>query len=255
MNERELEGWLAAHRCELMSADPAKGEHLVDARLAAVIEHPGTRLEAEEIAHVAACIECQDVLIHLVRRETPWIPNPIRFGFRRPLIFLPAAAALGTLVAFLALSPLTRDQFLARGRVDAAGEASEVALLATPSDPQKPKHDLHDGDRVALSEHLGFRYGNPSGGHRTLTVLGWDGAVIHWYYPDHPGGAPLALEFGEAAQAVRLPFDIALSEHHRVGELLIAAGFDVAPEAFAARLESGGPWPPDTRLFHLEVVP
>jgi len=129
------------------------------------------------------------------------------------------------------------DEYAPRG-VSAPGvEPAAVALLATG--PDGGTRNLRGEPTVSRSERLGFRYGNPAGAHATLTILGWDGEQVHWYYPERPGGAAVRLDKGPDARGVRLPFDIALHDEHRPGALTVVAGFDLDPETLAGWLRDG----------------
>lgn len=235
----DTEAYLTRHRDALQSRDdgPA-GVHLDDERLAAVVELRAP-LRAEERTHLAACAECRAVLAEVGREQ----PAPVIPIFRRRPVWIAAAAAVAA-VALLAINVpalLPRDELQARGRGSNADvaepEASGVALVAV--DAAGVRRDLASGARATLSDQLGFRYGNTSGARRTLSILGWNGGHVHWYYPESAAGAPIALESGQAARAVRLPFDIALAERHVAGPLTVVAGFDLDPRSIARALESG----------------
>jgi hypothetical protein len=145
------------------------------------------------------------------------------------------------------------DDWRARGATGPEVEDADVAWLATSAGgpPRAPR----DGDTVALSERLGFVYGNPSGARRHLVVLGWDGARVHWYYPSAPGEPPQPLQSGPSARGLRLPFDIGLAQDHRPGPLTVVAVFDGDAEALARDLRSERvPQGPAVRTLRITLV-
>jgi hypothetical protein len=222
-----LEDNAAAAFADDPNADP--GEHLGDERLADLAESGGSFAPAE-LAHLARCEECATVAAHLYgRREAPNVV-PIRPWRRHaPLIItaLPIAAAL----VFVAL---TSDDLRSKGGPPPLD--ADVVVLAVGPDGHR---DLTDGAAVRTGEQLGFRYGNVKGRHTTLTVVGWDGASLHWFYPDEPSGEAFEIRRDPDAQNLRLPFDIKLDADHPRGTLVVAACFDTAPKAVAETLRDG----------------
>ncbi len=214
------------------------GAHLDDALIEARVS-AGEGFGPAELAHLAACTECRTVLALAAQATAepgevlPFTaPAPRRRGNRSLGWLAAAVVVVGAGLATWRLVP-AESGYTHKG---SAGELSpEVTFLAT--DTNGARRDVRERGTVFLDERLGFKYGNPAGRHRTLTVLGWDGERIHWYYPEAEGGAPFQVESG--AMAVRLPFDIALRPDHRPGRLTVVGAFDVDPAALAAELRSG----------------
>ncbi len=231
----KFESWLEQQN-ELLT-DDAEGPHPSDARLAEVVERK-IQLRSDELSHLARCGACREVVGALLE-DQPEQPRSIGLGRVRRLVPLSFAAAAAVLVAVLirtlTTQPQLRPQFQPRGK---NGSLQEVSLTLLASD-RAGRRVLKRKDRIELGGRLGFRYGNPKGKARTLSILAWDGARLHWFYPDSADGRPYVLEFGESAVNLRLPFDIVLDENFRAGRLQVAMGFDVAPKQVAERLKSG----------------
>ncbi|MBI2378966.1 MAG: hypothetical protein HYV07_33535 [Deltaproteobacteria bacterium] len=160
----------------------------------------------------------------------------------------PPARPSSVTVPLIAVTTLAAVAFLAGVRTETSREAVEMAkaqtsvrdgsvlLLAVGDNGLR---DLRDQGTIRLDEKIGFVYSNPAGRYSKLTILGWDGEEVHWYYPDSPGQPGESIKGGAAANAVRLPFDIALGEAHHTGRLTIAAAFDLAPDVLSRGLVSG----------------
>ncbi len=227
--------------------DASEGEHISDERVA-ILADQGGAMTPEEIAHVARCAECAEVVGGVLAAKPG---NAIRRGrgahwARRAPLLVAVAAAAGVL--FVALP--REDGLRSKGGLEAT--TADVALVAIG---RERKRDLRTGGTVRLDEQIGFKYGNVEGEHATLTIAGWDGRRVHWYYPERADEAPPRIEGGPAAQGLRLPFDIKL-EGYPKGALRIIAAFDTEPAAVAAALESEafdglGVY----RVFDVEVVP
>ena len=253
---RGVEAALQAHAADVFAAR-STGEHLDDELIERTLS-TGRAWTASQVAHLATCAECRDVVALAARSgapsgtslaagSTPW----------RPLLAWLGAAAAASMVVVagtrLGLAPaLAPEGYAPKGHDQSGDLAPEVTFLATSAEGRR--RDLREGDAVGLDERLGFKYGDPSGGHLTLTILGWDGARVHWYYPERAGAEPVALARRAGALAVRLPEDIALGHAHRPGPLTIAAAFDAEPSELAASLRSGGPLPDGATRIRVRVV-
>lgn len=228
--EEELGRWAR----EALQDEGPKGPHVDDERLSLCAEGRG-RLTRAERQHLAHCEECRDVLgqgAALPQPETSsrWVK------WRWPAVFIPTLAAAAGLMFALSPRPGPESEYRLRGASEVAEQAS-LSFVATGRDGRR--RVLNPGDAVVLGEQLGFRYGNPAGLAKTLTVLGWDGQTIHWYYPEAEGGAPAPLEGGPAAVNRRLPFDVRLGPDDRLGPLTLIAAFDAPPAVLAADLRKG----------------
>ncbi|MBI4822170.1 MAG: hypothetical protein HY791_38280 [Deltaproteobacteria bacterium] len=219
--------------------------HISDEVLAAAADR-GRVLSGEQVTHLSACGECRAALAAASGRGTV-----TELGSRRgPLVALAAAASIAFFVGVRTEVPADRSEPRSKGAA-VSGEA-EVKLLAIS---ERGARDLADGGFIRLDERIGFVYGNPEGRHSRLSILGWDGEEIHWYYPELSGQPGVTIERGPAARSVRLPFDIALGEAHRRGKLTVAAAFDLAPDALAMKLRAGGQIDlPSVSVFRLSVT-
>lgn len=232
-DEKRIDSLLSERAAEVFQREP-EGDHLDDELLASRLEH-GEALTAPEQAHLANCAECRDVAGHLLRSapETSAVVVPLS-SRRDTLAGLAVAASIAALTVLIALPPKRTDYRGIKGR--AKGLTADVSLIVTSADGAK--RDVFDGGEIATTERLGFRYGNPKARHRTLTIVGWDGARLHWYYPEKPEEAPPKIAGGEKALSIRMPFDVELDDH-RPGELTIVAAFDADPRALAEKLKKG----------------
>ena len=244
----DLERWLRQNRTPLLGDTPPPDDtHLPDERLAAVAE--GSRLTPAERGHLGACSECRAVLAEVgALQPTPPVARPrAQAGWvALALGLLGTAAALVVWWRPVGDSRVDSGTYHARG--SDAGLAPEVIVLA--HDAAGTRRTLSAGASVRPTDRLGFVYGNPAGVHRTLTVLGWDGARVHWYYPERLGDPPVAVR---PERSVRLPFDVGL-EDHSPGPLTVVAVFDTDPQALARDLAASGP-PPHAHVLVLEVIP
>lgn len=221
--------------------------HLDDGVLARIAEG-SLRPDAQQRAHLADCRECRDVLGIAAAMAPSEVE--VRRASRWKWTLFPgfAMAAVAAVAVFMVGDP-TSETYRTRGGVDRYTEAS-VTFLRSDA---RGRAVVEAGATVALDAQLGFRYGNPTGEARTLTVLGFDGETIHWYYPERAGGAPMALDRGPDAVSRRLPFDIRLQERHRAGALHLYAAFDVDPDELAAAIVRGAP-PPGATHLKIELV-
>ncbi|MEQ9500203.1 MAG: hypothetical protein RIT81_25235 [Deltaproteobacteria bacterium] len=215
------DAWLREHHDAL--AGDAEGEHLDDARLAQIAD-AGEALTAEELQHLARCAECREVHAALSRSNV--VP------LRRRWVSLGVAGLAAAAAVLIMLRPTEDTGYRAKGEAHELGVAS-VALIATST--AGARRDLREGDEIRRGERLGFRYGNP-GDHRTLTVLGWDGYKVRWFYPERASGAAAEIEPGALNR--RLPFDVVIDEDFQEGPLEIRAAFDADPDAMAERMRS-----------------
>lgn len=211
---------------EGLRGPPADGPHLGDEALAAMAEGRA-RLGPEQFHHLSHCVECRDVLAVAASVA----PQPRRTARAWALALVPALAA----AAGLALALRPGPEYVARGHE--VSERASVTFLAVAADGAT--RELAGGDTVSQAERLGFRYGNPTGSARTLTILGWDGARVHWYYPDRAGASALVIEGGPDAISQRLGFDVMLAPDHGPGTLALVAAFDREPDALADALRTG----------------
>ena len=200
--------------------------HIPDEVLADLVA--GTsKLRDEHLAHLASCQACRDVLgVELIGRSEN---ISVLSWLRRPSA-VAATTALAASIAFAVWMDVPRDH---RSKGQAAPLSADVTIVATNA--QGLERELSTGARVYLTERLGFRYGNPSGRYQTITVLGWDGQRIHWYYPAAEDEAPPAIRGGKKAMSLRLPFDVKVDDH-RPGPLRIVAAFDRSPQKLASDL-------------------
>lgn len=262
-NDR-LEALLAEALADTEPAPPAppapvapEGPHLDDGTLARLAEGR-LRPTAAQRAHLVACAQCRDVLGAAAVAVPDTAPEPRRARpwtwWLAPGLAAACAAAAVVAVPFGPRGDGVVDDvagYRARGAADQA-EAATVSFLATLPDGRREV--LSSGARVPLGARLGFRYGNPAKQARTLTVLGYDGAVVRWYYPQGPGKPAFEIEGGPEVVNSRLPFDIQLAQRHRPGKLTLVAAFDVSPDALAAALRAGAV-PDDATRVVLEVLP
>jgi hypothetical protein len=216
----ELERWLASHREELLTDQSPPGAHVSEAFLIEALQGR-KKLDEAALGHLARCSECRHVTRELALEVNEDAPVRIR---PLPIIGVLAAAAV---LAVLFVSP--PREYGEKGAP--ADDAASVTLLAV--NKEGVEREARDGATLGLDERLGFRYGNPRGERKTLTVLGWDGRELHWYYPESPNEKPFELRSGSDARNLRLPFDIQLAEKHRAGMLRVIAAFDVDPSALA----------------------
>jgi hypothetical protein len=203
------------------------GDHVDDGAIAAMIES-GALLGERERAHLASCFECREIVGQLLRERGKVVALPSRGRWVAGL----AIAASIALVSIVVVLPEEKEH---RGTKGIATQMSRgIALVAV--DREGARRDLSEGGKVRTSERLGFIAGHPEEGASTLSILGWDGEKVHWYFPEKAGAAPYAIEGKKIG--VRLPFEIELSDH-ATGELLVVAGFDVDPNLLARQLETG----------------
>ncbi|MEQ9498056.1 MAG: hypothetical protein RIT81_14390 [Deltaproteobacteria bacterium] len=228
--------WLEANARDVLDDDhEAEGPHIEDTRFAKLVDAAEV-LTQREIRHLGRCGACRAVagsLLETVPARPEVEAEPWWSRWWRPVPLSLAAAALAGLVFVVARSP---DTLQTRGNETRDFAAPTVAILAKGADGWRV---TDDGQSVALGARLGFRYGNVAGAAKTITVLAYDGARLHWFYPEKAGEPAQALETGEDAVNVRLPYDIVLDDEHRAGELTIAIGFDVEPVELASRLKAG----------------
>lgn len=217
--------------------DEAKGPHLGDERLAQAAE--GTRpLQRAERVHLSHCAECRDVLAAAVLaapRPPAQVIAPRRW-LRTAVPVLAAAAGVLFMVS-RASTPPASSQYQVRGKQGGPAESASVTFLATDQDGRR--RDLVQGATLRYGERLGFRYGNPDGAAQTVTLLGWDGQTVHWYYPNEEGGAAMKLEQGPKAQSLRLPWDDKIGPEYKAGRLSLFAAFDTDPGVLAQAIRRG----------------
>jgi hypothetical protein len=198
-------------------------DHLDDGVIAAWIERSEPLSDRAKL-HLASCLECREIIGALLRERSKVVELP-----RRRWLAGVAIAASIALVSLLMIP----DEY--RGTKGRTAELSRgVALLAI--DARGARRDLEDGSVVRTTDRIGFIAGHPGESEATLTILGWDGKQVHWYYPEKAGDPPHRIASGTIGE--RLPFDVELSDH-APGALLVAAGFDVDPRALAGMLERG----------------
>jgi hypothetical protein len=231
-----LQEWLEANAPDVLDDDrEAEGPHIDDARFAKLVDAAEV-LDPQELGHLGRCGACRAVagsLLETIPARPEPEAEPWWSRWWRPVPLSLAAAALAGLVFVVARSP---DDLQARGDETRDFAAPTVAILAKGADGWRV---AEDGHTVTLGARLGFRYGNVTGAAKTITVLAYDGARVHWFYPEKTGDPAQELKSGKDAVNVRLPYDIVLDAEHRAGALTIAAGFDVDPVALASRLKSG----------------
>lgn len=221
-----IEDQLGRHAREALE-EPVPDEPHIDDETLALVADGRAKLKRAQRSHLSRCHECRDVLgvtVALTRDE----PAPRTWRWSWALV--PAIAAAAALVLFVRADP---NDVAYQPRGVTAPDAASVTFLAT--DAEGRARDLLPGAQLRVGERIGFRYGNPRGARSTLTVLGWDGDRVHWYYPDAPDKAAHAIE--EDALSERLPFDFTVDAP---GALRLVAAFDVEPGALAAQLRSGG---------------
>jgi hypothetical protein len=215
----------------------AEGPHISDERMAL---DPAPTWTPEELAHLSRCIECRGILADRVRETAGQV-----IPFRRRIVWaLSLAAAVLVGLIFIVRDPALRNK--------GSGEAlsAELTMIATSS--TGARRDVRSGDKLLLTDRIGFKYGNPDGAFRTISVLGFDGQTIHWYYPERAGGAAQPIE-RTTAIGTRLPFDVELAGDHRPGRLKIVAGFDADPNALALMLQRGES-PKNAQVIDVEVL-
>lgn len=233
---------------EAMQDDLHSGPHLEDARLAQLAEGQGPATP-EELGHLARCPECRDVLGAAAAGAAP---PPGVIWWRRPAAWgagVVLAAAAAVLLAVWAGPPRDSGYGIRGGP---GSDAPSVTFLAVA--PDGARRALAAGDEVPLDAQVGFQYGNPTGAAHSLTLLGWDGAEVHWYAPEAEGDRPEPIRGGADALSVPLPFRIRLADQHRAGPLTLYAAFDVDPAALAARLLSGAPAGPGVTAVPVRLV-
>lgn len=240
---QSLEQWLTDEAQHVLRApSPDEGHLELDALIAIAA---GRSLDTAEKEHLLACEECRAVLGALLRspphdRAQRWLRRILA-----PRAIAVAAVAAALLIA-IDLSPPT--EFASRGGAAARFEAASVTVLR---DDPGARRVLVDGDALPLGARLGFRYGNPAGEAKTVTILAWDGHKLHWYYPQEPDGAPHRLK--RAAVAERLPFDVLLDGAHRAGPLHLWIGLDVPPTELAAAAKANAAVPKGARRLTVRL--
>ncbi len=251
--EKKLEEALRAS-AENVFQDSNSQKHLEDWELEALVE-TFKPLSAQAQHHLSECTECRNLVAALLEGQ----PNegakvlPLR-PLRRALIPLIPIAA--TVALFAVLRPVAPPKppvnDVTRNRGLPPKLLAEVTLLATLSGVRR---DVRTSQTLKLNERLGFKYGNPNGEVKTLTLLGWDGVKIHWYYPEFPQGEAYRLKWGPKVLGIRLPFDIELKEKHKPGPLVVAAAFDADPKAIAEKLRKGALVESNrVKIFRLTVI-
>lgn len=229
-----LEDWLKEEASDLLRAPSPENGHIETAVLVAA--GAGKSLDAATKAHLLECEECRAVLGGLLEA-----PPPHRAQRWLGQLLAPRALALAATVTagllFVTL-PERPPEYSGKGAATSRFEAASVTVL---HDDPGSRRVLVEGDEVPIGARLGFRYGNPTGEAKTITILGWDRRRVHWYYPETADGAPQPLRSGSDVVAERLPFDVLLDGAHRAGRLELWMGFDVAPAALATRAKSGRP--------------
>ena len=237
-NHEELEA--------MLRETPGESEtpHIDDAELEAQVQS-GAPLTPAQRDHLSRCAECRDVLGMLSREhEHEGGAKVIRPAvWRKAIIPLAIAASIALIIVIIRPTPNkvngvkgTNGTTTFKGNQTAL--VPKLALLATSSAGER--RDLQNGGTIRLDERLGFKYGNPGNQHRSITVLGWDGKNIHWYYPEREGAPAFKLERKADNLSVRLPFDIALIEKHSAGTLKIVGAFDADPAVIAKQLREKG---------------
>lgn len=238
-DEKKLEALLSQNAAEVFDVNTGEA-HVSDERLAS---DPLPVWTAAETAHFSRCEECRAILAD---RAVPKSPANVRLLYPRRLISFAAAAA----AIFFGFLIFGRDPGM-RSKGGEAITGAELTLIATSS--TGVRRDLRDGGTLLLSDRLGFKYGNPDGKYKTISVLGYDGRTIHWYYPDKTSGQTSQPIEKTVAAGTRLPFDIGLADDHRPGQLRIVAAFDADPRVLAGQIERGTP-PIDAQIFELEIL-
>ncbi|MEQ9498553.1 MAG: hypothetical protein RIT81_16880 [Deltaproteobacteria bacterium] len=199
--------------------------------------------EAER-AHLAACAECRAVVAAALRAEPS---NVVSLASRRKRLTAITLTALGAAAAVaLVLQDGATPSY--QGTKGSAVELeASVSLLVT--DAGGRTRVVFDGGQLGTDERLGFRYGDPAGHHATLTIVGYDGQRVHWYYPERSGDTGFPVEAG--ARSVRMKEDIELDDH-RPGMLRVAVAFDAAPVEVAEALAAGRT-PKGATVFRLNL--
>jgi hypothetical protein len=238
--EKKLEALLSRSSRDVFETN-AETPHISDEKLASDLP---PRWTPEELAHLARCAECRTIVAERAR-EDGGRDNLIRLDtFRaRVVSVLAAAAALFIGVAFYLRDPNMRSK-----GTDTELRA-ELTMIATSANGER--RDVESGGTLQLSDRIGFKCGNPEGEHKTLTVLGYDGRTVHWYYPERAGDPAHAIESTQAI-GTRLPFDIQLEGDHQPGRLKIIGGFDVDPKSLAASIERGE-IPKSAKVIEVEI--
>ena len=228
----DLERWLA-QRDDALWAE-RDGPHLPPERLALLAE--GSQAQDAEKAHLVACNECRTVLRAVIAEYPTAAPAAQPTRSRWHLSWVLGGLAVAGLAVFLISRPPADPSAGYQARGNAQPEAAAFVLRATT--PDGLTTELSDGDHVPLNARLGFVYGNAKGTAKTLTVLGWDGTTVHWYYPEKPGQPAPPIQAGPESRGTRLPFDVQLSPDHRAGPLTVVAAFDTDPQQLAAELRA-----------------
>ncbi len=233
-NQNQLEDLLSERGDEIFG-DDARTPHLDDQRIeGAMAAESG--FTPPELSHLAACAQCRTVVAMVVSDAEVEAPANNVIPLWRNKWVAPAlavAASLTVAVMWQAAEP-QEPAYAYKGA--SVVSTAEVTYLAT--DTQGNRRDLRPGDTIQIGERLGFKYGDPDGTHRTLTVLAWDNQDVHWFYPDGPGKPAFTLS-DDLAVGVRMPFDIELDGDFKAGELTIVAVFDLEPGAAASALRTG----------------
>jgi hypothetical protein len=243
--------WLKEHAEEVFHGVP-DGPHLSDTWL--VNAPPIDGIEPEAQAHLLGCVECRAVWRAALEAAVESAPEPARpFRWHRWALRGAVAAGVGVLLTAHFSAEPPAPEFVSRGAAQTPREAPALSLRAVSAEGQV--RDLPDRATVQLRERLGFVYGNADGVARTLTIIGYDGRQLHWYYPDAPGPSGLGIESGPNSRGTRLPYDVALAPDHRLGELVVVGAFDADSSRLAAQLQAGAALDASVMVFRLTVVP
>ena len=253
-----VERWLRRHRTAFFD-DPAPADpHVAEERIAGALEGR-VQLNRREHHHLGRCTECRYVAAELAPEVTFSEPSAswgdrVRAWLQPPVPLL--AGALAAIAIVWIVLPQAADDtgYRARGVDEQAVTPASVALVATSTDGMR--RDVRSGDALRLSDRIGFRYGNPAGAYSNLTVVGWDGEEIHWYYPEAASHPPQPIRSDPQALGLRLPFDIRLRDKHKAGRLVVVAEFDADPVTVAESLQRNALRArPGRQLFELTINP
>lgn len=228
----------------------------------------GTTDELRELrTHLRECAECRRYYDRMVELEQALEQNePVSraqearmLALGAPVLELRArpsswkwkalALAAGIAAAIALFPPFAAEDKFRSTSGESPTLASEAIFLAIK--PGASPRELRDGATLFAGEHLALRYSNTTSEFQSLTVLGWDGEKVQWYYPSSESGSPQAIASGPDARAVALPLDIRVEAE---GALTLVAAFDVTPRHLAEQLKNKTiPRGPKTTVLQLFI--